>query len=359
MRSIGALASALCVLGYTSAAFGATVIDFESLYSGYDTVEPLPYGYGGMTWNSDSYFITRNYHPGSGYEYGTFGNASLFTAYAADINFGGHVFDFNGAYVTAAWDSTESVLVEGYLEGSQVYSKVIVVNNHAATWFEFSFIGVDSVVFAPLGSHIVIDNITLDSAPVVVDADGDGWVDADDNCPTAANADQADLDQDGDGDACDADDDGDGASDASDNCAIIANPDQANSDNDGLGDACDADDDNDGVADGSDNCTLIPNAGQTDTDHDGGGDVCDDDDDADGVLDGADACPATPMDVAYDADGCSGAQGIALECGVAGSYSNHGEYVSCVSHAATEARQGGLITEKERAGFVSAAARRK
>ena len=36
------------------------------------------------------------------------------------------------------------------------------------------------------------------------------------------------------------DDDGDGISDSVDNCADVANPDQADADDDGLGDACDA-----------------------------------------------------------------------------------------------------------------------
>jgi hypothetical protein len=42
------------------------------------------------------------------------------------------------------------------------------------------------------------------------DADEDGVADASDNCPNAANAPQADLDGDGQGDVCDADIDGDG-----------------------------------------------------------------------------------------------------------------------------------------------------
>jgi hypothetical protein len=49
-----------------------------------------------------------------------------------------------------------------------------------------------------------------------------------------------------------ADADVDGVADGDDNCPNTANDDQANYDNDGQGDVCDADDDNDGVADGDD-----------------------------------------------------------------------------------------------------------
>ena len=42
-----------------------------------------------------------------------------------------------------------------------------------------------------------------DPDPVADDFDGDGWPDDQDNCPGVANADQGDLDEDGQGDACD------------------------------------------------------------------------------------------------------------------------------------------------------------
>ena len=73
------------------------------------------------------------------------------------------------------------------------------------------------------------------------DRDGDGVRDSADNCPDAANADQADADADGVGDACDSDRDGDGVANEDDNCPDAANADQGDWDADGDGDACDAD----------------------------------------------------------------------------------------------------------------------
>ena len=142
------------------------------------------------------------------------------------------------------------------------------------------------------------------------DSDSDGVTDGVDNCAFDTNADQADLDADGAGDACDTDDDNDGAADTTDNCATTANTNQANLDGDAEGDACDVDDDGDAVADTSDNCPATTNANQANFDGDPQGDACDSDDDNDGLadagdpndnntntdgdskLDGQDACPA-------------------------------------------------------------------
>ncbi|MFN3198303.1 MAG: fibrinogen-like YCDxxxxGGGW domain-containing protein [Bradymonadia bacterium] len=84
-----------------------------------------------------------------------------------------------------------------------------------------------------------------DGQVIVLDADGDGVVDNDDNCINDANADQTDGDGDGQGDVCDAcpsdatnDADGDGVCQDVDNCPTVSNANQADDNGDGYGDAC-------------------------------------------------------------------------------------------------------------------------
>ena len=81
----------------------------------------------------------------------------------------------------------------------------------------------------------------------VNDYDNDGIPDNVDNCPTWANTNQLDSDDDGTGNRCDPtphpgpDVDNDGIPDMEDNCYFHSNNNQLDSDGDGKGDECDAD----------------------------------------------------------------------------------------------------------------------
>ncbi len=129
----------------------------------------------------------------------------------------------------------------------------------------------------------------------IEDNDLDGVGNSLDNCPSVANADQADPDGDGIGSVCDnapydpnpgqEDPDADGVGTVVDNCPNLSNSGQADGDDDGVGDPCDnapshynpeqQDSDGDRLGDVADNCPLTSNPNQLDDDKDGIGNACD------------------------------------------------------------------------------------
>jgi len=157
------------------------------------------------------------------------------------------------------------------------------------------------------------------------DTDLDGTPDKDDNCPITANADQSDIDDDGDGDLCDDDIDNDGLNNYDDDCdGPTYDWDSTNWTLDRDGDGChdaseDDDDDADGVLDATDACNNAAaehnwtSTNLSDWDRDGCRDTLeDDDDDADGILDIDDGCKTNPSwnnwtsaaGNDHDGDGC-------------------------------------------------------
>ncbi len=174
---------------------------------------------------------------------------------------------------------------------------------------------------------------TIPLTITILDNDGDGVANGDDNCVNTANSDQANLDGDDFGDACDPDDDGDTFDDDlelrcgsnpldgtiiptnTDNPTYLPDGDPDNFITDANGtqiagdlipDCDDDDDDNDGTLDVDDAFPEDVNE-QIDTDEDGTGNNADTDDDDDGQTDAHEiACGSNPLDVnslSPDADG--------------------------------------------------------
>ncbi len=150
------------------------------------------------------------------------------------------------------------------------------------------------------GGSTLLD-ITLN--PLIKDTDGDGIADDMDNCPTAANADQADSDADGAGDACDGCPmDGFKLNPGICGCGVR----DVDTNQNGVVDCLEEpDSDGDGVPDVSDQCPNDPHktdpgqcgcgAADTDTNRNGIADCKEgSDSDGDGVSDMTDGCPNDP-----------------------------------------------------------------
>jgi hypothetical protein len=101
------------------------------------------------------------------------------------------------------------------------------------SWTGLNLADSDDLTFRAIETRNNRDVLFFDKARVegtasATDTDGDGVTDASDNCVNVSNANQADIDNDGTGDACDSQDnrdsDGDGVQNYQDNCPNQAGP---------------------------------------------------------------------------------------------------------------------------------------
>ncbi len=161
----------------------AAVITFDDLPA--TDIGSISEGYKGFDWGSS--FMTnvayahKDAIPGTGFETGVVSGdyaAFNFLATTSVINTsGGEQFDFNGAYLTAAWHNGLNIEVTGLLNNLALFTKTIIVSTQHAQWFDFNFAGINSLSLRAWGGvsidpynggeFFVLDNFTFnESAPV-------------------------------------------------------------------------------------------------------------------------------------------------------------------------------------------------
>jgi len=169
--SMATAGAALIALGIGGAA-QATVLTFDDLSP--ISFELIPDGYAGFNW--DNFYALNSSNPtylGSGYPNGTVsGNVVAFNGSGEAATLADGLFDFNSAYLTAAWRNGLSITVEGLKDGLSLYSETVVVDITGPTLFDFDFLGIDTLVFTSFGgvnpgglngdgTQFVMDNFTF------------------------------------------------------------------------------------------------------------------------------------------------------------------------------------------------------
>lgn len=151
-----------------SVARGA-ILDFDDIPLGPPEVLD---GYHGLGWDN---FHRQAVPPlGSGYEYGLVsGRNTLFNVGGLDARIFGDPFDFESAYLTAAWRLDLNVSIEGFLDDEKLYAAIVILDFDAPTFVELDFRGIDELRFSSFGgtspgligdgTHFVMDDLSITS----------------------------------------------------------------------------------------------------------------------------------------------------------------------------------------------------
>ncbi|PUA26654.1 MAG: exosortase [Cellvibrio sp. 79] len=176
LKTKSLLLSLLLSLGISSvASTQAAVITFDDLPA--TEIDAIPDGYRGFNWGqslSNVSYVHKDTLPGTGFEKGVVsGNYAAFNFLATTSIISGEIFDFNGAYLTAAWHDGLNIEVTGFLNNLATFTKTITVNTQQAQWFDFDFTGINSLSLRAWGSpsgndFFVIDNFTINEGSVSV-----------------------------------------------------------------------------------------------------------------------------------------------------------------------------------------------
>ena len=140
----------------------------------------IPNGYAGLTWSNMFYVnsFNNNFGSGSGYSRGVVSSPNV--SFMGDDSIGrfvlvsGPKFDFNSAYLTAAWRNGLNIRVRGFtggLNGTLRYDTTVIANQSGPTLFNFNYLGIDTLRFdtsggtpGPLGDggrHFAMDNMNF------------------------------------------------------------------------------------------------------------------------------------------------------------------------------------------------------
>lgn len=159
----------------------ADIISFDDLPAT-EIADTIANGYQGFDWSMFGY-VHKYALPNTGFEKGVVsGEYAAYNEFAATATTGGNSFDFNGAYLTAAWNDGLNIEVTGSLGGTTKYIKTVFTNTKQSQWFDFNFWEIDALSFRAFGGtrnpdldsdgeFFILDNFTYNEPrPPVAEA---------------------------------------------------------------------------------------------------------------------------------------------------------------------------------------------
>lgn len=166
-------------LGFTANS-QATVITFDDLPA--SEVDTIQSGYQGFNWGNEFWtsvaYINKNTLPDTGFANGVVsGNYAAFNNFATTSTITGDIFNFNGTYLTAAWNDGLQLEVNGFLNNVLLFTQTVILNTSSAQWFDFNYTGINKLSFRSWGGtptnpgeggeHFVMDNFTINETAAV------------------------------------------------------------------------------------------------------------------------------------------------------------------------------------------------
>jgi len=155
----------------------ATVLTFDDVPLADGTYVIHNGSYGGLNWNTNYWLLMNPASNSMGYYNGVVSGSNVatsMTGFAPRLVTAnaGSTFDFNGVYLTAAFQQNLNLTVKGSKNGAVLYNTTVVAGSTAPTYFEFNYLGIDSLTFdKPYGPqyNFAMDNFTFNepqNAPV-------------------------------------------------------------------------------------------------------------------------------------------------------------------------------------------------
>lgn len=168
LAAVAALAATLLTPAH------ASLLTFEDLQTSAGH-QPVSDGYAQLSW-SNFHVLDGSSVPGSGYNAGRVsGRNVLYNSKGAPAAISSATdFALNSAYFTAAWWSSMTIVVQGFVDADSNadFVTTFVVGNGTPTLVDFGWTGLSRVSFSAaqpgLTTQFVIDNLSINDAPQAV-----------------------------------------------------------------------------------------------------------------------------------------------------------------------------------------------